>query len=199
MNEKPDELVIMDDMIEGDPPAVRGTTDVEQWHAGAYRAEVHQSPWIPDLYAQVQRFNNKVVGPSVDRTSMGLNVPPHTDLLLAARIFYEEVRETLDAVCIVIPDFDEVAMFRPNTDVNHEEAADGSADVIYTLFGLLLRLGINRNQFYRVWAEVTRANMDKADGPLRADGKRLKPEGWRPPDIHGALHPHAEPGEGGAS
>jgi len=40
---------------------------------------------------------------------------------------------------------------------------------------------------HRLWNEVHRANMDKAGGPKRADGKVLKPEGWKPPDIHGIL------------
>ena len=32
------------------------------------------------------------------------------------------------------------------------------------------------------WREVQRANMDKVGGPVRADGKRLKPPGWQGPD-----------------
>lgn len=31
--------------------------------------------------------------------------------------------------------------------------------------------------------EVQRANMAKKDGPIREDGKRLKPPGWQPPQI----------------
>lgn len=37
------------------------------------------------------------------------------------------------------------------------------------------------------WKEVQRANMDKVGGPIRADGKRLKPLGWRGPDHGPAL------------
>jgi predicted HAD superfamily Cof-like phosphohydrolase len=35
--------------------------------------------------------------------------------------------------------------------------------------------------------EVHRANMAKAGGPKRADGKHMKPEGWTPPDVAGEL------------
>lgn len=34
-----------------------------------------------------------------------------------------------------------------------------------------------------VHAAVHAANMKKTTGPVRADGKRLKPPGWMPPDI----------------
>ncbi|HEX5466473.1 MAG TPA: hypothetical protein VFW92_07330 [Candidatus Limnocylindrales bacterium] len=34
---------------------------------------------------------------------------------------------------------------------------------------------------------VQTANMAKVGGPVRADGKRLKPPGWRPADLDGVL------------
>lgn len=37
------------------------------------------------------------------------------------------------------------------------------------------------------WLEVVRANMAKVGGPIREDGKRLKPAGWTPPD-HEAIY-----------
>jgi predicted HAD superfamily Cof-like phosphohydrolase len=47
-----------------------------------------------------------------------------------------------------------------------------------------------------VVAEVHRANMHKTDGPRRADGKQLKPEGWRPADVRAVLAGQtAAPGE----
>jgi predicted HAD superfamily Cof-like phosphohydrolase len=35
-----------------------------------------------------------------------------------------------------------------------------------------------------IFAEIHRSNMNKLNGPKRADGKQLKPEGWKPPDIY---------------
>lgn len=36
-------------------------------------------------------------------------------------------------------------------------------------------------------SEVHRANMTKATGPIAPNGKRMKPPGFRPPDIVGEL------------
>ena len=69
------------------------------------------------------------------------------------------------------------------------EIADGLADVIYVAVGAALEFGIPLD---RVWAEVHRSNMAKVDPATgkvtkRDDGKVLKPEGWTPPDVAGAL------------
>jgi predicted HAD superfamily Cof-like phosphohydrolase len=45
-------------------------------------------------------------------------------------------------------------------------------------------LGCDLDPFFR---EVHRTNMAKVGGPIRADGKRLKPEGWQPPRIREML------------
>lgn len=73
--------------------------------------------------------------------------------------------------------------------IDLEKLSDGLADLIYVTVGTALEFGIPLD---RVWAEVQRANMQKASGPRRADGKVLKPPGWVPPDIHGALWPRGE-------
>ena len=44
--------------------------------------------------------------------------------------------------------------------------------------------GLDLGPFF---AEVQRANMAKASGPVRADGKRLKPPDWQAPDLTGVL------------
>jgi predicted HAD superfamily Cof-like phosphohydrolase len=58
--------------------------------------------------------------------------------------------------------------------------ADGCADLIVVTLGTAIEYGFD---FDSVWREVHRSNMAKVGGPQRADGKQLKPEGWRPPDI----------------
>lgn len=62
------------------------------------------------------------------------------------------------------------------------------ADVVYVAYGTALTYGINLDA---VLAEVHRANMSKldADGKpiMRADGKVLKSESYRPPDVAGVL------------
>lgn len=63
---------------------------------------------------------------------------------------------------------------------------DGAVDSIVVILGAIKnRLhGIDLEPFFD---EVQRTNMAKADGPIREDGKRLKPPGWTPPDIKGIL------------
>jgi len=57
-------------------------------------------------------------------------------------------------------------------------------DLLYVTYGALLTLGVNPEA---VFAEVHRANMDKTTGPKRADGKQLKPEGWRPANVRAVI------------
>lgn len=88
--------------------------------------------------------------------------------ILRANLIAEEYRETVEAL-----DTGDLLGI-----------ADGLADLIYVCVGTALEYGIPLD---RVWAEVQRANMAKAGGPRRADGKILKPEGWVPPDVEGAV------------
>lgn len=62
--------------------------------------------------------------------------------------------------------------------------ADGIVDSIYVLIGMGGEMGLDLSE---VWRRVHLANMAKAGGPVREDGKRLKPEGWTPPDVEGAI------------
>ncbi|KRA97753.1 hypothetical protein ASD83_11705 [Devosia sp. Root685] len=92
---------------------------------------------------------------------------------LRSALLAEECQETVDALA--------------RGDM--EKIADGLADVIYVAIGTALEFGI---PLERVWAEVHRSNMAKVDpvtGKVvkRSDGKVLKPEGWTPPDVLGAL------------
>ena len=57
-------------------------------------------------------------------------------------------------------------------------------DLLYVTYGALVAFGVEPDG---VFAEVHRANMQKAAGPRREDGKQLKPEGWRPADVAGVL------------
>lgn len=60
------------------------------------------------------------------------------------------------------------------------DVADGIVDLMYVAIGTASALGIGLTE---VWDEVQRANMEKTTGPVRDDGKRLKPEGWTPPQV----------------
>lgn len=67
---------------------------------------------------------------------------------------------------------------------NLERIADGIADSIVVLLGTAISYGIDIRP---IWDEVHRTNMNKVGGIKRDDGKQLKPEGWKPPNVAGLL------------
>jgi predicted HAD superfamily Cof-like phosphohydrolase len=87
---------------------------------------------------------------------------------LRANLIREEARETVEA----IEAGDLVA------------AIDGLCDLLCVVYGAAAEFGVNLAPF---WDEVHRSNMAKRGGPVREDGKVLKPPGWTPPDIAGVL------------
>jgi predicted HAD superfamily Cof-like phosphohydrolase len=58
--------------------------------------------------------------------------------------------------------------------------ADGIVDAIYVLLGTAVSFGIDLQP---IWDATQTANMQKYKGPKREDGKILKPEGWKHPDV----------------
>lgn len=72
-----------------------------------------------------------------------------------------------------------------------EDVADSLADIAYVVLGAAVTWGIPLGA---VFEEVCRANDDKVGGPVREDGKRLKPPGWKGPDIAGVLKAEAAKG-----
>jgi len=83
---------------------------------------------------------------------------------------------------LVVEEFKElVSAFDSN---NWEEVADACGDIIWVTCGLAARLGINLDA---AWHEIRRTNWEKIGGPVREDGKILKPEGWKPPSMEVAL------------
>jgi predicted HAD superfamily Cof-like phosphohydrolase len=66
-----------------------------------------------------------------------------------------------------------------------EKIADGAVDSIVVILGMCVSYGIDIRP---LWDEVHKTNMAKAGGPIREDGKRLKPEGWQQPKIKELLN-----------
>jgi len=85
---------------------------------------------------------------------------------------------------LIDEEYTELLLAVLDVSIVHTEVADGIADLVWVLCGLAARLGINMNA---VWDEVRRSNFEKTGDDRRGDGKILKPEGWRPPDIAAAL------------
>jgi predicted HAD superfamily Cof-like phosphohydrolase len=95
------------------------------------------------------------------------NAPTLVDeeiLQLRRTLIFEEMTETLQAL----------------RDKNMVEIADGIADSIVVLLGTAVSLGIHMQP---IWDEVHASNMAKKGGFTRADGKKMKPEGWLPPRV----------------
>lgn len=61
-----------------------------------------------------------------------------------------------------------------------DDSVDGAIDMIWVTLGWLHSVGVDPQP---IWDAVAAANMAKSTGPVREDGKRLKPEGWTHPDI----------------
>lgn len=71
---------------------------------------------------------------------------------------------------------------------NLVDLIDGLCDLTYVVMGTAVAAGVDLDPHFE---EVHRANMNKLQGPKRADGKQLKPEGWKPPDHERVLRDRA--------
>jgi predicted HAD superfamily Cof-like phosphohydrolase len=58
--------------------------------------------------------------------------------------------------------------------------ADALADLLVVVYGTGDACGLDLEP---IFAEIHRSNMTKKGGPMRPDGKILKPEGWEPPEL----------------
>jgi hypothetical protein len=85
-------------------------------------------------------------------------------MALRVRLINEEHREFLDAV--------------HNEDL--ADTVDALVDKIYVEIGTAVAMGVDLRP---VWDAVHAANLAKAGGPRRADGKFLKSESWVHPNI----------------
>ena len=130
-------------------------------------------------------------------------MPTEEERILRAKLILEEAIETCEAlgVNVFLGDSygdDEVDLMGVDLEVNcrfeplppdrwfdMEEAVDGCCDILVVTIGTLSCLGVKDGP---VMEEVLDANDAKLGGPVRPDGKKGKPEGWKPPNIARRLH-----------
>lgn len=118
-------------------------------------------------------------------TKFGLEVheqptkPTQKTLILRQSLVEEEMVETTRALINL-----QIANDQESIHEALAELADGIADAIYVLIGTAVSCGIDMKE---VWEAVHTANMRKTGGAIREDGKILKPEGWKPPDVAGII------------
>ncbi|MBK7896629.1 MAG: hypothetical protein IPJ90_17485 [Anaerolineaceae bacterium] len=108
-------------------------------------------------------------------------VPPLEILQLRQKLLQEEFAEASEALGELTAVLQAGQPIQPTavTDWVHE-----LADLLYVTYGAILACGVDPDP---VFAEVHRANLSKAGGPTREDGKVLKPPGWQPADVRGVI------------
>lgn len=116
-------------------------------------------------------------------------VPTLSRVRLRLDLVTEEFCEFLEAIGVYGERIDRIRAEVRDAYLHHSRTdlvklADAMADLDYVVEGTRLEFGINGEP---IAAEVHRSNMAKVGGPVRDDGKIMKPEGWTPPDIAGEL------------
>ncbi len=116
-----------------------------------------------DWYKDIVDFHREVM---LDKFSYPdkPHLPKSKYVTLRHKLVKEEMEETLEGIATG----------------SLEKIADGIADSIVVLLGTAVTYGIDMRP---IWKEVVKHNMAKKDGPVREDGKKLKPVGWKHPDI----------------
>lgn len=99
-------------------------------------------------------------------------VPDTKQLLLRLKLIQEEYAESMAAA-------------EPLNNGSTQRAdlakfAHELADLLYVVYGTFAVCGIDADA---IFSEIHRANMAKMGGPLRPDGKLLKPQGWQPANV----------------
>lgn len=134
----------------------------------------------------VRDFNRAIETPN--RSTPGM--PSAEVRLLRARLILEEALEVIDSLgfCLqsntsnpenLITGLGSL-IFQDVLDPKMDAAIDGLCDLKYVTDGTADALGVDLESFFE---EVHHTNMQKLNGPKDANGKQLKPEGWRPPRI----------------
>lgn len=123
--------------------------------------------------------------------AMGQNAPESMTLdgnypfELRAKLIMEEAREFVEACGLAERTHtDGSKYFNPIGQPDFAKMIDAIMDIMYVTLGAAVAGGVPIEPF---WKAVHAANMAKSTGPVRDDGKRLKPEGWTPPDIEGIM------------
>lgn len=110
-------------------------------------------------------------------------IPSDDRVRLRLNLIAEESFEVFEACGIDVKDLKEALFAKireSELNINMEKLADGFGDTDYVVEGARLEFGIDGEP---IADEIQAANMRKTSGPIRADGKRLKPPGWVGPDI----------------
>ena len=138
-------------------------------------------------YARVKEFMQKVG----QDTPEGAVIPDEKIRILRAKLILEEALETVAAMGVTVhvggqEVAEEELVYAAPNDVDLKEVVDGCADISVVTIGTLIAFGVDDEP---VLEEVDASNLRKfgAGSYRREDGKWMKPPGWTPPDIMGAI------------
>jgi predicted HAD superfamily Cof-like phosphohydrolase len=148
----------------------------------------HAKIRVNPITYQVVAFHKAMDQPILDKPT----APNDARVRLRLKLMWEELIEFTEAVLAPMPEnvmteiYDQIGPTFDTAEIEVDlvKAADALADLDYVVEGTRLEFGINGAP---IADEVHRANMLKTTGPVREDGKRMKPPGFRPPDIAAEL------------
>lgn len=106
-------------------------------------------------------------------------VPSAETLTLRRTLIREEYEEVLEA-------FAELEQANGSPEIALAHLMHELADLLYVTYGAFTACGVDADA---VFSELHRANMQKANGPRRADGKVMKPPDFIPADVASIIFP----------
>ena len=123
---------------------------------------------------KIREFHQAVGAPLPTKPT----IPDKGQLQMRQRLIDEEYAEVSEAFTAFLTDMKNGV--EPDlTALMHE-----LTDLLYVTYGAIQTCGVDPDS---VFAEVHRANLTKAGGPRRADGKILKPPNWQPADVKSVI------------
>lgn len=124
---------------------------------------------------KIQEFHTAIGSPVPERPVQ----PSLETLALRHKLIQEEYEEVTEALGEL------TAVLQANEPTDVTNWVHELADLLYVTYGAILACGVDADA---VFAEVHRANLSKAGGPRRADGKLLKPPGWQPANVREVIN-----------
>ena len=128
------------------------------------------------MQEQVQVFHQAMEQP-IRTTPSSL---PAAERALRANLIYEETLEVIGALGLHTVEDGNDSLSAPGQPEPVLEQIKELCDLLYVIFGTAVQMGVDLQAFFDA---VHENNMTKATGPVRPDGKRLKPEGYTAVDL----------------
>ena len=125
-----------------------------------------------------------------------LGWPRLDNIALRLDLMLEELKEIGQATGFYLTEYPDGGVEWDDSDFGDDPppkdliaAIDGLGDLLYVLLGAAVEWGIDLQPYFD---EIHASNMTKVGGPVRADGKRLKPAGYRPPNLREVFNQQLE-------